>query len=216
MMIRILGICGSPRKAATFYALSRALEAAEEIEGVEAALVELRGKTISPCIGCNACVNAGIDDCRIYHDDMNELYKDFDSYDGVIIASPVYTMGITGQLAAYFSRFRPGYLKQRENPDRMLFFPGAALAVGGTRNGGQEIAINIIHGFFHTKGITVVNGGLGIYGGAAVWSQDRMAQGAQEDLKGMENARAIGRRLALMARLIHAGRDTGGKADRKT
>jgi multimeric flavodoxin WrbA len=215
-MVRVLGICGSPRKAATFYALSRALEAAEEIEGVETVMVELRGKTINPCTGCNACVKAEIDDCRIYQDDMNSLYRDFYSYDGVLIATPVYTMGITGQLAAYFSRFRPSYLKQRDNPDGMLFFPGAAMAVGGTRNGGQETAINAIHGFFHTNGITVVNGGLGIYGGAAVWSQDRMAQGAQDDLKGMENARAIGRRLALMARLIHTSRGNGGTASRET
>jgi multimeric flavodoxin WrbA len=215
-MIRILGICGSPRKAATFYALSRALEAAGEIEGVQTVLVELRGKAINPCTGCNACVKAGIDDCRIYQDDMNSLYRDFYSYDGALIATPVYTMGITGQLAAYFSRFRPSYLKQRDNPDGMLFFPGAAMAVGGTRNGGQETAINAIHGFFHTNGITVVNGGLGIYGGAAVWSQDRMAQGAQDDLKGMENARAIGRRLALMAKLIHANKGAGGKVNQET
>jgi multimeric flavodoxin WrbA len=98
----------------------------------------------------------------------------------------------------------------------MLFFPGAAMAVGGTRNGGQETTINAIHGFFHTNGITIVNGGLGIYAGAAVWSQDRMAQGAQEDLKGMENARSIGRRLAMMARLIHTSRDTAGKTDRES
>jgi multimeric flavodoxin WrbA len=205
-MIRILGVCGSPRKAATFYALSRALEAAEGIEGIEVTLLELRGKKINPCIGCNACVNAGIDDCRIYQDDMNGLYRDFYSYDGALIATPVYTMGITGQLAAYFSRFRPSYLKQRDNPDGMLFFSGAAMAVGGTRNGGQEAAITAIHGFFHTNGITVVNGGLGIYGGAAVWSQDRMAQGAQDDLKGMENARSIGRRLAMVAQRMHTAK----------
>jgi multimeric flavodoxin WrbA len=147
---------------------------------------------------------------------MNALYREFYSYDGVLIATPVYTMGITGQLAACFSRFRPSYLKQRDNPNGMLFFPGAAMAVGGTRNGGQETAINAIHGFLHTNGITVVNGGLGIYGGAAVWSQDRMAQGAREDLKGMENARSIGRRLAMMARVIQGARKNGGKADQKT
>jgi multimeric flavodoxin WrbA len=205
-MVRILGICGSPRKASTHYALSRALEAAEAVGDTETTLVELRGKTINPCIGCNACVSKGIDDCMIHHDDMNILYQDFYKYQAVLIASPVYTMGITGQLAAYFSRFRPSYLKQRDNPDGMLYVLGAAMAVGGTRNGGQETAINAIQGFYHTNGITIVNGGLGIYGGAAVWSQDKMAQGAEEDLKGMDNACAIGRRLALAALAMGKGK----------
>ena len=52
----------------------------------------------------------------------------------------------------------------------------------------------------------MVNGGLGVYAGAAVWSQDRMAEGAAEDEKGMENARAIGRRLALTAKALKAGK----------
>jgi multimeric flavodoxin WrbA len=203
MVVRILGICGSPRKAATHYALTQALAAAGEVEGVETTLVELRGKKITPCIGCNKCITVNIDDCQIYQDDMNQMYKDFFGYHGVLIATPVYSMGVTGQLAAYFSRFRPNYLKQREDPDGMLLVPGAALAVGGTRNGGQETTIAAIHGFFHTAGMIVVNGGLGIYGGAAVWSQDKMAKGAEEDLKGMDNARAIGRRLAKTALAIN-------------
>ena len=52
----------------------------------------------------------------------------------------------------------------------------------------------------------VVNGGLGIYAGAAVWSQDRMAEGAAEDVKGMESARMIGKKLALTAKALKAGR----------
>jgi multimeric flavodoxin WrbA len=186
--------------------LSRALEAAGAVGDTETVLVELKDKTINPCIGCNACVNKGVDDCLIYHDDMNALYQDFYKYQAALISTPVYTMGITGQLAAYFSRFRPSYLKQKDNPDGMLYFLGAAMAVGGARNGGQETTINAIHGFYHTNGISIVNGGLGIYGGAAVWSQDKMAKGAEEDLKGMDNARAIGRRLALAARAINKGK----------
>jgi multimeric flavodoxin WrbA len=179
-----------------------ALTEAAKIENTETSLVELRGKKIAPCLGCNKCVNANVNDCLIYHDDMNQLYRDFFDYDGVLIATPVYEMGITGQLAAYFSRFRPFYLQQREDPDGMLLKFGAAMAVGGTRNGGQETTIQIIHGFFHTSGLAIINGGLGTYGGAAVWSQDKMAQGAEEDLKGMENARNIGRRIAKAAAAI--------------
>jgi multimeric flavodoxin WrbA len=43
MMAKILGICGSPRKAATHYALTEALAAANKVPGVETTLLELRG-----------------------------------------------------------------------------------------------------------------------------------------------------------------------------
>ncbi len=205
-MVKILGVCGSPRKAATHYSLTEALNAAARIEGVTTALIELRGKKINPCIGCNRCVKENFNGCLVYEDDMNELYRTFFDYDAYIIASPVYNMGVTGQLGCWFSRFRPHYLVQREDPDYNLYRLGAALTVGGTRNGGQETAINVIHGFYHTKGIPVVNGGLGIYAGASVWSQDRMAQGAAEDEKGMDNARAIGRRIAKLAVALKQGR----------
>ena len=157
-------------------------------------------------MGCNACVRKGVTHCVVYSDDMGTWNEDFFKYDGILIGTPVYEMGITPQLCGFLSRFRSEYLNHRDNPDLRLYMPGAALAVGGTRNGGQECAFNTILGFYHTQGMPVVNGGLGVYAGAAVWSQDRMAEGAAEDEKGMENAHAIGRRLALTAKALKAGK----------
>jgi multimeric flavodoxin WrbA len=206
-MIKILGVCGSARKASTYYALTEALKEAEKVGDVETTILELRGKKINPCIGCNKCVQDNVNNCLIYKDDMNEIYQRFFDYDAVLIGSPVYCMGITGQLAAFFSRFRPDYLVYKDEPDMSIFFPGAALAVGGTRNGGQEMTINVIHGFYHTQGMPVVNGGMCIYGGASVWSQDKMEEGVKEDLKGMEDVRAVGRRLALTAKAFKNSKD---------
>jgi multimeric flavodoxin WrbA len=184
------------------------MQGALEISGTEATLLRLGGKKIAPCVGCNACVRAGKRECVVHQDDMQEWSRTFFTYDGVLIGSPVYCMGITPQLTAFFSRFHPEYLNQKENPLLHMYMPGAALAVGGTRNGGQEIAMSIIHGFYHTQGMPIVNGGLGIYGGAAVWSQDRMAQGAEEDACAMANARLLGKKLALTAGALKASRTT--------
>lgn len=205
-MTRLLFVCGSARKASTAYAINEAKRAAEAVGDVEVDVLYLHGKKIAPCMGCNACVKKGVPHCVVYDDDMGSWNDDFFSYDGCLIGTPVYEMGITPQLCAFLSRFRAEYLKQKENPRLRMYMPGAALAVGGTRNGGQESAINAILGFYHTQGMPVVNGGLGVYAGAAVWSQDRMAEGAAEDLKGMENARIIGERLALTAKALKAGK----------
>lgn len=202
-MVKILGICGSPRNAATEYVLKQALEAAGAVPGVETDIITLRGKKLNFCIHCNKCVNENAEYCVIYDDDMKDLYQPFYDADGYIIASPVYEMGITGQLATFFNRFRPTYTKLKANPKFFANKVGGAIAVGGTRNGGQECTINGILGFYHTHGILVVNGGLGTYAGAAIWSQDKRAEGAQEDFIGLRNARLIGEKVAETAVLIN-------------
>lgn len=205
-MTNLLFICGSPRKAATEYVMLQAKEAAETVEDTKVTMLNLRSMKFSPCVGCNACVKQGKTECVIYQDDMQEWNRNLFKYDGILIGSPVYDMGVTPQLAAFFSRFRAEYLNQKNDPFIRMYQPGAALAVGGARNGGQETVVQIIHGFYHTQGMPIVNGGIGTYGGAAVWSHDRMAQGAAEDEQGIDNVRLIGKKLALTAAALKATR----------
>ena len=201
-MVKILGVCGSPRNASTNFSLKMALKAASEVEGVEVELVELRGRKINFCIHCNKCVKDEVNYCKIYNDDMNELYEKVYQADGFIMASPVYEMNITGQMATFFNRFRPTYTILKKDAAFFGRKVGGAIAVGGTRNGGQESTINAINGFYNTQGIVPVNGALGIYAGASVWSKDQGAAGAEADEVGMENCRKIGKKVAEMAKLL--------------
>ena len=205
MGIKLLGICGSVRRGATYEALSIALEEAARLEGVSCTLMELRGRDIHGCVGCNRCIREEINDCLAFSDDMQEVFQAFLQADAYLIATPVYSMGVTPSLAAFFSRFRPNFVLSRRDPDVNLFKVGGAIAVGGTRNGGQEQAIHAIHGFYHTKRITVVNGGLGAYSGSSVWSQDKGAEGTRSDELGVAHSRAMGRRVAKAALAMQAG-----------
>ena len=191
MPVKILGICGSYRRASTYAALQAALDEAAQQEGVETRLIELRGRDIHACVNCNHC--------------MREEVNAFLEADAYIIASPVYGMGITPILSAAFSRFRPNFLLSRANPDMNLYKVGGAITVGGARNGGEESAVACIHGFYHTKGITVVNGGLGAYSGGCVWSKDGGAEGALAEEIGIRHARALGRRVAKAAIVMKRG-----------
>jgi len=207
MSVKLLGICGSYRRASTYAALNAAIEEAGKIPGVETKIIELRGKDIHACIGCNRCLKEGKNTCLSFpDDDMKEVFDAFGEADGYIIASPVYGMGITPVLSAVFSRFRPNATLSRQNPDINLYKVGGAIAVGGTRNGGQEAAIQAIFGIYHTKGITIVNGGFGAYSGGALWSRDMGAEGAAADEDGMKHARTLGRRIAKAAIAMKNGR----------
>ena len=118
-MVKILGICGSPRRKSCYKALETALEAAKNAEeGVEVELVELRAKKMNFCIHCNKCLRDKSDRCTVFKDDMTELYDKFYEADGVIIASPVYEMNITAQLCTFFDRFRSAWLKGVEHQKR--------------------------------------------------------------------------------------------------
>ena len=47
-MVKILGICGSPRRKSSYTALQAALEAAKAQGDVEVELVELRARNMKP------------------------------------------------------------------------------------------------------------------------------------------------------------------------
>lgn len=132
---------------------------------------------------------------------MTELYNKFYEADGVIIASPAYEMSITAQLSAFFSRFRSAWMISVKDPYFFMKKVGAAIAVGGTRNGGQEFAIQTILNFYNTQGITICNGGSGIYSGAALWSPGDGSQ-KMDDPDGIENAKALGKKVAIMSKIM--------------
>ena len=128
--IKILGICGSPRRKSAYTALKAALDSASAADpNVECELVELRGKKFSLCVHCNQCLRKGSDRCTVFQDDMTPLYDKFYEADGVIVASPVYEMNVTAQTAAFFDRFRSAWKRR----SRVLRAQGRRWT-GGWRN----------------------------------------------------------------------------------
>ncbi len=201
-MIKIVGLCGSPRKAATYYALEKALEAARAEGDVETELISLQGKKVNPCIHCNKCVRDSSPVCTLHKDDVSDLLSHVLDADGVILASPVYCMAPTPQMMAFLTRFRGTWTVLNQNPDAYAHIAGGAIAVGGTRNGGQECVIKTLMGWFHTQGLTPANGGLCMYEGASVWSHDNGAEGAAEDTDGIVRCERIGQKVARLAKVL--------------
>ena len=69
-MVKILGICGSPRRKSSYTALSAALKEAEAQGDVQTELVELRARKMQPCVHCNKCLRDESDRCTVFTDDM--------------------------------------------------------------------------------------------------------------------------------------------------
>lgn len=201
-MVKIVGICGSPRIESTAYAVQEALNAAKATGDVEVELITLKGKKMNACIHCNKCVRENKCTCTLWDDDLTPLLDKVMEADGIILGSPVYAMSMTPQMCIFLSRFRGTYCVLKDDPNAFARKVGGAIAVGGTRNGGQENTINGLYNFFNTHGITPANGALCTYAGACVWSQDQGAKGAEADEVGMKNCRRIGEKVAFLAKLL--------------
>lgn len=185
----ILGICGSPRKQSTDYVLNEALKMLEE-RGLETEFFGVRGKNISPCRHCDYCIREG--EC-VLKDDMYDLYPLITSAEGIIMATPVYNGGLSAQLKAIMDRCRA---LGAVDYDFLRYKVGMAIAVGGDRIGGQELAIQQIFTFYILTGAIPVGGGaFGANLGANFWSQDSL-EGVKADEQGFRSLRKTVKRFA--------------------
>jgi len=118
-------------------------------KGYEADKILLSGLSVSPCNDCGTC--RGKKECPI-EDDMQEIYEKLEASDALIAASPVFFGSLSAQLKALFDRT----ILLRRNGFLLKGKVGGAIAVGGSRNGGQEFAIQAIHAWMHIHGMLVV------------------------------------------------------------
>ena len=106
--MRVVGICGSPRKGNTEWMLRKLLEGIAS-DGAETELVLLREKEIKACDGCLSCEAGGRERkgvCRI-EDDMQQIYYKLIEADALAIGTPVYFEMLSGLLKNFMDRTCP-------------------------------------------------------------------------------------------------------------
>jgi multimeric flavodoxin WrbA len=196
--IKLFGISGSPRKGATDYIVQEALKYAKEKYSVETEYFSAMGKELNFCIHCDYCIREK-KGC-IHNDDMAEVYTRLKWADALIIGTPVYQGTVSGQTKVIMDRCRA---IAAQDKDFILNKPGAALAVGGDRIGGQEPSMQAILNFYIiNEAIPVGGGSFGANLGGAFWSKDRGAEGAEEDEEGLKSMRKTVNRLMKLTLMI--------------
>ncbi len=115
--MKVVGICGSPRKGNTEWMMRKLLEKAAKA-GVDTELILLREKDIKGCDGCLSCEVGGKERkgvCRI-QDDMQQIYPKLVEADGLAFGTPVYFEMLSGLLKNFMDRTCPIWPKLELKP----------------------------------------------------------------------------------------------------
>ena len=179
----VLAINGSPKpNGNTAQALNAALEPISRA-GIQTCLKTVGGLNVRGCTGCGACRRGAA--CAL-DDGAGEIFELMRAADGLIIGSPVYYGGITGQLKCLLDRAY--YSGAAQQSARVC----AALVVQ-RRTGGMD-ALRQIENYFALSSVYLVP--------TRYWSILHGAAPGEvaQDLEGMANARLLGERMAAMLR----------------
>jgi NAD(P)H-dependent FMN reductase len=99
--LKILGIAGSPRRDGNTDLLLRQVMDGASSSGVETKTVALSELNIAPCRHCDGCIKTG--KC-VVEDDMQWLHTDIRETEHIVLASPIFFMGVTAQTKAMIDR----------------------------------------------------------------------------------------------------------------
>jgi multimeric flavodoxin WrbA len=108
-MMKILSICGSPRKGNSEAILNRLKQILEK-KGIENEIILLREKNIQRCDGCVEYCNKKLD-CN-KKDDMVEIFDKMKSADGYVFISPNYFKMPSGIFKNFIDRCSVFYTAQ--------------------------------------------------------------------------------------------------------
>jgi multimeric flavodoxin WrbA len=103
--MKVIGVCGSPRKGNTEWMLTTLLDEIKQ-RGADTEMVLLRKIDLKMCRGCLACEKGGKarkGECVI-KDDMAALYPKLIAADAIVLATPVYMEMLSGLLKVFLDR----------------------------------------------------------------------------------------------------------------
>ena len=188
--MKVLGIAGSPRRDGNTDLLLRQVLVGAASQTTEIKTVFLSELNISPCRHCDGCLKTG--KC-VVDDDMQWLHTDLREADCIVLASPIFFMGVTAQTKAMIDRCQALWvikyvlkLPVATNPNKER--RGIFVSVGGTklRNLFQP-AISTVKSWFTTLDIS--------YAGELVFSGIDEKKAILKHQTALKEAFTIGQKL---------------------
>lgn len=191
-MSKVILINGSPNQQGCTYTGLREVEEALKKHGIDTEIVWIGAEPIAGCNGCRACAHTG--KCR--HDDkVNYILDMLDDIDGIVVGSPVYYAGASGQITAFLDRlfWSAG--------SRMAGKVGAAIA--SCRRAGSTATLDQLYKYFAIAAMPIAT--------SQYWTMihGQTPDEVKQDLEGMQVLRFLGENMAWLMASIKAGKEAG-------
>ena len=190
--MKVLLINGSPRENGCTYTALREVADTLEKNDIETEILQLGKRPVQGCLVCGLCRKTGI--CAI-DDAVNDIIDELDEIDGIIVGSPVYYAGISGQITSLLDRlFYAAGSQLRGKP---------AASVVSCRRGGASAAFEIINKYFMMTNMPIVT--------SQYWNQvhGNTPEEVKKDLEGMQTMRTLAENMTWLLRSIEAGKKAG-------
>ena len=118
--MRILVLNGSPRPKGNTKQMIEAFQEGAEAAGHQVDVADVCRMKIAGCLACEYCHTKGNGIC-IQKDDMQEIYDLLKEAEMLVIASPIYYHGISGQLKCVLDRFYSAAYPKKSKKGRYDF-----------------------------------------------------------------------------------------------
>lgn len=193
--MKVLVINGSPHLSGCTDRALREVEQTLVAAGIEVERVNVGNKDIRGCIGCNFCREHGR--C-VFADAVNETAPKLAEADGVVVGSPVYYAGCSGQLLAFLDRL---FYSTSGTIDKTM---KVGAAVVSSRRAGSTSAFDEVNKYFTISAMPIVS--------STYWNEVHgfTAEDVEDDLEGLQTMRNLGRNMAFLVKAIGAARQAEG------
>jgi len=199
--MKVIGISASARKnKSTLFLMQQCLDelkltAKASGQDIEVELIDLATLKFNGCLACDTCKK---DVLCSQQDDYQQLIPKLADPEvgGIIVGTPVYMGCMSSQAKAFIDRTvlfrRNGFMFKNKL--------GGVIAVGGSRNGGQELTIQAVQAAMMIHDMIIV--GDGDHFGGAAWANH--PDGYQGDKTGIATAKNLGRRMGEVAGIMQS------------
>ncbi|MBQ2896061.1 MAG: flavodoxin family protein [Oscillospiraceae bacterium] len=182
--MKVLLLNGSPHEHGCTYTALMECADALHAEGIETHLHWVGNKPVAGCIACASCRTNG----KCFVDDgVNEIAAMVDELDGIIVGSPVYYAGPSGQVCSFLDRLFYSCGKRMAGK--------AAAAVVSCRRGGASAAFDRLNKYFTISKMFVV--------GSQYWNSvhGNRPEETRQDLEGLQIMRTLGKNMAWFLKM---------------
>lgn len=192
MSMKVLLINGSPNEHGCTYTALHEVETTLRRHGIETELLYLGKRPVAGCIACMKCFETG----HCFRDDaVREIQDRLAEFDALVLGSPVYYSGPTGQLLSFCQRLF--FCKEGEMVGKL----GASVV--SCRRGGASATFEQLNQFFTIANMPVVS--------SQYWNSVHgfTPDDVQRDREGLQTMRTLGENMAWLLKGMEAARRQG-------